>query len=310
MYAWPEESRSGSSKSPASASSSRLPISATTESSQTDSSFAGSAFQATHEFPEVWTPQDDAPFTWSTEKRQSADYSHLAYHTRSLPTRQYPPDPVATLTVTSSLDRQHEPRIVPMPDDSPRAVPDRIPLWTLAPGVGVLHGSVSASLGIRLSDFSASNLASKTNETIDESANKHLPSSIVGIKTSPVDVKKLEKLNVTRPPIEPISRPTSAAKKVPDLPGGQVPAPAAMAKRLTPPSSTGGSGEWPGRKSRVPTWKKGRKEVMEDVLEDVDQQQTDERVEDEERMIIDRLEVLDIHDEMTAENAVSETSNM
>ncbi|ORX38420.1 hypothetical protein BD324DRAFT_655746 [Kockovaella imperatae] len=81
-------------------------------------------------------------------------------------------DPVATLTVISGQDDDQptvsmsgSPSNVLSNIASVPAPVDRIPLWTLAPGVGVLRGSTSASIGVKLGDFSAINLVETADET-------------------------------------------------------------------------------------------------------------------------------------------------
>ena len=92
--------------------------------------------------------------TATTSTSASASQTGIyTYAPSSLSPRIYPPDPVATLSVITqdSLTDAHTGELVP----------DRIPLWALAPGVGVLHGSTAVSLGVRLGDFSACNLANR-----------------------------------------------------------------------------------------------------------------------------------------------------
>lgn len=233
--------------------------------------------------------------------------------------RSYPPDPVATLTVITSGPRADGTNRV-----DPNAPIDRIPLWALAPGVGVLHGSTSASLGIKLSDFSAINIISPTGELEGKGkeTTRGVPviagiSDEMGIRTSPLDPRELGK---TRPPVElvarkgtgtatpePIVRPrsTTSVRPLPagrggddggrpdtgvvvggrSLPSGKACSAGNYAgqKHLTPPDrqphprsliaqrtmSTQSAQSWPTRASRVPEWRRGRREVMEDALDEV-----------------------------------------
>jgi hypothetical protein len=233
--------------------------------------------------------------------------------------RSYPPDPVATLIVITSGTRAEGTGRA-----DPNAPIDRIPLWALAPGVGVLHGSTSASLGIKLSDFSAINMISASGELEGKGKETTRGVSVIasisdemGIRTSPLDPRELGK---TRPPVElfarkgngtatpePIVRPRSTTSMYPlpakgggdgvrrpdpsavvggrSLPSGKASSAGDYAgqKHLTPPDShpqprsliahqnmsTQSAQSWPARASRVPEWRRGRREVMEDALDEL-----------------------------------------
>lgn len=174
---------------------------------------------------------------------------------------------------------------------------DRIPLWTLAPGVGALHGPTSVSIGIRLSDFSAINLRDKSTQSviagggqIQNLGAKSFSSVEAGIRTSPIALKGLGL------GLDPIKRPDSAVeserRKVPSIHGSstgevggtpdasvprpqiQVTPPDQKPAAPLPPGSleAGGrvpSASWPVGVNRVPGWKKGRKELMEDTIEEL-----------------------------------------
>lgn len=80
---------------------------------------------------------------------------------------------------------------------------DRIPLWALAPGVGILHGSTSASIGVRLTDFSALNLIDPLDTPEDGDRQRpdargrgRITSTEAGIRTSPIDVAGKKRLMV------------------------------------------------------------------------------------------------------------------
>ncbi|OCF39541.1 hypothetical protein I317_06651 [Kwoniella heveanensis CBS 569] len=177
--------------------------------------------------------------------------------------RQYPADPVASLTVISSspparpLSAQPHPhpqlfsqlspasnpkrgltrarseysmRSPTTTDSPPASHPppvDRIPLWHLAPGVGVLHGSTSASIRIKLTDFSAINLVGDGGEIESKAFTKEFRKSEIrdmGIKTSPLNVTDLAvdpiSMNMGLALLEqPISRPSSTAPTPIGIPG-------------------------------------------------------------------------------------------
>lgn len=127
---------------------------------------------------------------------------------------KYPPDPVASLTIImSSLET---PSVVKDKDDgnknaAPNSVPlpwripsrsltsntppiDRIPLWQLAPGIGILHGSTSASIGIHINDFSAINLVGESGDVEQGEAEKKIKEREVeglGIKTEIMGMDEL-----------------------------------------------------------------------------------------------------------------------
>lgn len=77
---------------------------------------------------------------------------------------------------------------------------DRIPLWQLAPGVGILHGSTSASIGIHINDFSAINLVGESGDVEQGKAEKKIKEREVdglGIKTEVMGVDELRVMDET-----------------------------------------------------------------------------------------------------------------
>ncbi|KAK8849541.1 hypothetical protein IAR55_004876 [Kwoniella newhampshirensis] len=244
--------------------------------------------------------------------------------------KRHPSDPIASLTViNSSLDPSNEEESQtkspsrPRPADLTRtqtstSVPppvDRIPLWQLAPGVGVLHGSTSASIGIKLSDFSAINLVGEGGKIDKSDAQKGMKSFQVkemGIRTSPMDLSSTSHLStiekdsdthfptgynkdgkgggglVSLPALlkQPISRPSSTAPPaavniaaIPSKPTMTTTINAQGVTHLSPPevvprslakiALTHGGQSWPSPVSRVPGWRKGRKEMMEDIMDEI-----------------------------------------
>ncbi|ORY26750.1 hypothetical protein BCR39DRAFT_249478, partial [Naematelia encephala] len=190
--------------------------------------------------------------------------------------RQSISDPVATLTVVGiTPSAQIAPSLI-----TPETV-KRIPLWALAPGVGVLHGSMSASIGVKLSDFSALNISNA--QTGNDGAARAFTIEEARARTYPIKPTSVSNsASVDTPPVEPLARPYTPAHKVPALPSGmskirttQLSSPDRISPALTPASDrTGyhdpiGSRSWSGLVSRVSGWKRGRKEVMEDVLEEL-----------------------------------------
>ncbi|WRT69546.1 uncharacterized protein IL334_006533 [Kwoniella shivajii] len=167
---------------------------------------------------------------------------------------------------------------------------DRIPLWHLAPGVGVLHGSTSASIGVKLSDFSAINLVGDNGKIRQNDAKKNFRSSDMeglGIRTTPFDLNDIENKNLSLMDIPmPISRPSSTtpasigilgrfenekenAKKEIATKMIHLTPPDPKPKSLTSNRILPASQSWPAPVSRVPGWRKGRKEMMEDTLEEM-----------------------------------------
>ncbi|OCF61932.1 hypothetical protein L486_01596 [Kwoniella mangroviensis CBS 10435] len=262
--------------------------------------------------------------------------------------RKYKDDPIASLTVISSspptadetsttLERKKsnessKSHISPTSGHglSPGTVPppiDRIPLWHLAPGVGILHGSTSSSIGIKLSDFSAINLVGDSGNagmngdgiSNGDILKKEVRKSEVeelGIKTeqiSNLNYHDLLKDNHSHTSLHishthdtlstgtgtdaggiTISRPSSTTPLpqpigIPKPPFDQV---STRQKthdhaHLTPPNhhprpvlpnrdvsmgqriNSNSNPSWPAPVSRVPDWRKGRKELMEDTLEEM-----------------------------------------
>ena len=238
--------------------------------------------------------------------------------------KEYPPDPVASLTVV--VDNRNG-KIAAL-DQLDETSGDWIPLWALAPGVGILQGSTSASVGVKLIDFSAINLVSTEDQVgtvsggrrASSTASRSIRASDAGIRTSPIDLKGLGQ---PLPPVEAPSRPATPAKALnangPSRIGAKmisnakakgIPLPHMQDERpthLTPPDrmpprlsatppdhpprlngtppqnhrhlspeqvipnveAAMSTASWPSPVSKVPGWRKGRKEQMEDTLEEL-----------------------------------------
>ncbi|KIR34634.1 hypothetical protein I352_02885 [Cryptococcus deuterogattii MMRL2647] len=232
---------------------------------------------------------------------------------------RYPPDPIAALTIImSSLE---SPAVMKDEiDGTDNAAPssaslswrnlsqssisytspvDRIPLWQLAPGVGILHGSTSASIGIHINGFSAISLVGESGNVEQGEAEKKIKEREIeglGIKTEVMGMDELR----ARDRIEGISealkasamlgRPTSRLSSTTPVPVGtssgtkmdsstSMGAPAYPTTHLTPPGPSTksiarpwrllSSQSWPAPVSKVSGWRKGRKEMMEDILEEL-----------------------------------------
>lgn len=213
--------------------------------------------------------------------------------------KQYPPAPVASLTITSDPFTSPNGATVPPPVD-------RIPLWALAPGVGVLHGSTSASVGVRLGDFSALNLEDEQtdlNGTTNASTNPSLRSSIgipmtrnnapTGLPNQPklartistsLDPQRLRPrvslIAPAVPAVETPSRPITPSRALLQQ-TNTIKMGSSMtmkmqrhtAPHLSRPDKSGiapasqNNSSWPSPLSKVSGWRKGRKEQMEDVIE-------------------------------------------
>lgn len=245
--------------------------------------------------------------------------------------RSYPKDPIASLTIIStrnnppssrpstssgvpqyplstpkntnseSTDPNSE-RIMntdrntpPTSNPYPQPQTDRLPLWALAPGMNVLQGSTSASIGIKLGDFSAINLLNGDHEDIDS-----LGKALVGHRSRLnhhagevwIDSSPLKsKTTILVPPLmKPPSRPSTPASRIMDdnsdarsirsVTSQKIPLNAIPNQHLTPPeaftppnlfstSSRSTKSQPFPRLARIPHWKRGRKELPEDVLEDL-----------------------------------------
>lgn len=266
--------------------------------------------------------------------------------------RSYPRDPIASLTIISTPNhpqsqsrpstssgipnptlRDTFPPSSASPQSQPRPLPqsDRLPLWALAPGMNVLQGSTSASIGIKLGDFSSLNLVNNDHENINS-----LGKALVGhrsrlnhhagevwIDSSPL--KSSSRMILAPPLVKPPSRPSTPASRIMDDTGSDnrstrsytsqrfQPYPhtnghpnayqhqpqdqksqphqqyqqyqqyqneqnhLSPPEQFTPPnlfqsskskSSHSHAGQFP-RLARIPHWKRGRKELPEDVLEDM-----------------------------------------
>lgn len=253
--------------------------------------------------------------------------SHLDSSSRKT---RYPPDPVASLTIImSSLEtlsiikdkgdgnKNSAPNSAPLPWCVPSQsltskIPsiDRIPLWQLAPGVGILHGSTSASIGIHISDFSAINLVGESGDVKQGEADKKIKEREVeglGIKTEVMGMNELratdgtgvtsEALEATALLERPISRPSSTAPVPVGAPGAKTGSstnthatayPTTHLTRSDPstksiarPWRSLSSQSWPAPVSKAPGWRKGRKEMMEDTLEELGLGHTETELEHE-----------------------------
>lgn len=216
---------------------------------------------------------------------------------------------------------------------------ERIPLWALAPGVGVLHGSTSASIGVKLEDFSAVNLGKQPREStpllVDPFRNRDGTETTINVEganggmvkqlaradlagvTTVAQTTANTQVNVTvqasaKPgltverllhsdvessssrPITPVIRPISgvgqAAQRgtVQHTERKPVQGERQFGKHLTPPDQRpdnlmrsqsqdvytihtlgGESASWSTPRARVSGWRRGRKEHVEDILEEL-----------------------------------------
>lgn len=176
---------------------------------------------------------------------------------------------------------------------------DRIPLWQLAPGVGILHGGTSASIGIHINDFSAINLVGESGDVEQGEAEKKIKereADGLGIKTEVMGVDELRVMDETEGISEALKasamlgRPTSRPSSTTPVPVGTSPgtkmdsstsmgATAYPTTHLTPPEPSTksiarpwrllSSQSWPAPVSKVSGWRKDRKEMMEDILEEL-----------------------------------------
>ncbi|ADV22478.1 Epressed protein [Cryptococcus gattii WM276] len=232
---------------------------------------------------------------------------------------RYPPDPIASLTIImSSLE---SPAVIKDEvDGTDNAAPssaslswrtlsqsltsyttpvDRIPLWQLAPGVGILHGSTSASIGIHINDFSAINLVGESGNVEQGEAEKKIKEREVeglGIKTEVIGMDELgardgtEGISETLKASAMLGRPTSRPSSTTPVPVGtssgtkmdsstSMGATTYPTTHFTPPEPSTksiarswrllSSQSWPAPVSKVSGWRKGRKEMMEDILEEL-----------------------------------------
>lgn len=232
---------------------------------------------------------------------------------------RYPPDPIASLTIImSSLE---SPAVIKGEvDRTDNAAPssaslswrtlsqsltsyttpvDRIPLWQLAPGVGILHGSTSASIGIHINDFSAINLVGESGNVEQGEAEKKIKEREVeglGIKTEVIGMDELgardgtEGISETLKASAMLGRPTSRPSSTTPVPMGtssgtkmdsstSMGATTYPTTHFTPPEPSTksiarswrllSSQSWPAPVSKVSGWRKGRKEMMEDILEEL-----------------------------------------
>lgn len=232
---------------------------------------------------------------------------------------RYPSDPIASLTIImSSLE---SPAVIKDEvDRTDNAAPssaslswrtlsqsltsyttpvDRIPLWQLAPGVGILHGSTSASIGIHINDFSAINLVGESGNVEQGEAEKKIKEREVeglGIKTEVIGMDEMgardgtEGISETLKASAMLGRPTSRPSSTTPVPVGtssgtkmdsstSMGATTYPTTHFTPPEPSTksiarswrllSSQSWPAPVSKVSGWRKGRKEMMEDILEEL-----------------------------------------
>jgi hypothetical protein len=244
-------------------------------------------------------------------KRRHSDNSLPGFEVgkKSLGGRTLTRDPIASLTIVSSpvpsvpgfqhLANPEVPKSASSCGTSTKGYlqSDRIPLWALAPGMNVLQGSTSASIGIKLSDFSALNLVSQGDDaprTISSDAaprpglggterpkggvglNKTIRghhSGEVWVDSSPIQAKH----KVLVPPVESVSRPSTPAN-IDNVGGNGDNGSRSTGHRqhLTPPEKftppelfgAGPRAAFP-KLARIPHWRRGRKELVEDVLEEL-----------------------------------------
>lgn len=244
-------------------------------------------------------------------RRRYSDNSLPAFEAvkKSLGRRSLTRDPIASLTIVSSP--------VPFAPGAQGATPpqlpntasscgtnanrgytqsDRIPLWALAPGMNVLQGSTSASIGIKLSDFSALNMVNQGDDaprTISSDAAPKIGvvempdggiglaktlrghhSGAVWVDSSPIQAKH----KILVPPVEPISRSSTPANIDNIGNNGDSGHPSVghrqhltPPEKFTPPDLFGAaprSVAFP-KLARIPHWRRGRKELAEDVLEEL-----------------------------------------
>lgn len=230
--------------------------------------------------------------------RSSSDNPPELSRTNSQQEKIYPPAPVATLTVTpdsATLPKLTDCATVPPPPG------ERIPLWALAPGVGILHGSTSASIGVRLGDFSAINLTETTDATRPKSTSMpsslHAPRGLITPSMNFQTTKNpsstlISAQNPTKafiPPVEAPLRPITPSKA---LGTSAIPVKAVLSNggtqigpaiHLTPPDQApvrlagvepgswegerrDGTQSWPSPVNKPSGWRRGGKEKMEDTL--------------------------------------------
>ena len=269
----------------------------------------------------------------ATRRRRHSDNSlpEPSHEIRSPTQRSYPRDPIASLTIVSTPVSQGPAEVPPSASTIQSNAKgylqsDRIPLWALAPGMNVLQGSTSASIGIKLSDFSALNLMDSCPETgkpvpyvgaghqrmgSKSGLNKtvrahHSGAGELWIDSSPIQAKH----KILVPPVEAISRPSTPATSAVEIETTTISgrplkrysvieidnkssrhgrhhdleprsihsgAHFQIQRHLTPPekfippqlfASKPSAGAFP-RLARIPHWKRGVKELMEDVLEEL-----------------------------------------
>lgn len=218
----------------------------------------------------------------------------------SSPVPDRPEGPIASLTVYTAPAGHRSSGGSGSARSTPHA--DRIPLWALAPGVGILHGSTWRGLGVHLSDFSAINLSQSqavrpARNSMGEQGAMAVSASDFGFRTSPMDLASMLHA-LPSALVEKAARPLTPASHIP-LPNPARPRPlqsrsqevrpapqyVRSAERLSAPHQrqrsrsprgsvqhlpSGFSRSWPDRPAEgLAGWKRGRKEIMEEILEDL-----------------------------------------
>lgn len=128
----------------------------------------------------------------------------------------------------------------------------QVPLWTIVPGVGALHGSTASSTGIHISSISAINLAGKMSGVVD----RIVKCTKDGQIASEDDLRAI----TMPPPVQAISQPLQQEQKL-------------------------SGAEWPAHVRKVSVWRKGRKELMEDALDEIEMLFAGDGIQDVEQRI-------------------------
>lgn len=194
----------------------------------------------------------------STSDVQGIDVAPGIVQSASQPEKQYPPAPIASLSIEAGEATAAKTAGVPTNAGG------RIPLWALASGVGVLNGSTSNSVGVKLEDFSAIKLVDAARASLGEAASAHAH--------SPGTVSP--KIVSTAPPVEAPHRSGTPSRAFITNESTRVLGKLTMPTHLTPPDArivavgpVAHTGSCPTSISKVVDWRKGRKETMEVVLQ-------------------------------------------
>ncbi|KAL7418888.1 hypothetical protein Q5752_006572 [Cryptotrichosporon argae] len=132
---------------------------------------------------------------------------------------------------------------------------ERLPLWALAPGVGMLQGSTAASLGVKLDDFLAVRLVASGAEAEAGGG------AGVADRDTTACAADLARLKLDHTPELPV-RPSSTAP-----PAVKVPHPDRVVQPTLVPAPRAQS--WATPTVKVVGWQKGRRELMEDVVHEL-----------------------------------------